>query len=367
MDNLKINVVPMIVEGNLYQSQLSEGLEKLGNQVRGVSNETFFLPAKIKATDADILHLHWLDTFFCLSSSRRNPLLLRLEPLAVLAKLSLSILGLMTLKLGGIKIVWTAHNLKNHENLYPLSDRFFTSFIIKLSDAIITHCEVAKAELVSQFRLKTADKIFTVYHGNYIDCYENKISKPEARKHLAIPDTSLTFLFLGHIRPYKGISELIETYQQLDQRDTCLAIAGKVYDAEMAEQLQQKASDDDNIRFFPGFVPDDQIQVYMNACDVVVFPYRRILTSGAVILAMSFGKACIAPRIGCIGEILSDTGAFLYDVNDSQGLSQALQLAMEYRTELGKMGERNRQTANQWNWLNIAEKTCEVYRYCLER
>jgi len=58
----------------------------------------------------------------------------------------------------------------------------------------------------------------------------------------------------------------------------------------------------------------------MNACDVVVFPYQEILTSGAVILAMSFGRACVAPRLGCIQDVLDDKGAFIYEPSNKAGL-----------------------------------------------
>ncbi|WP_242482112.1 glycosyltransferase, partial [Trichormus variabilis] len=72
----------------------------------------------------------------------------------------------------------------------------------------------------------------------------------------------------------------------------------------MTDMLLQKIDNEPNIKFIPGFVPSEKLQIYLNACDVVVFPYRDILTSGAVMLAMSFGRACIAPRKGCIAEVL---------------------------------------------------------------
>ena len=116
-----------------------------------------------------------------------------------------------------------------------------------------------------------------------------------------------------------------------------------------------------NIKFMPGFIPDDQIQVYMNASDAVILPYRDILTSGAAILAMSFGRACIAPRLGCINDILDEHGAFLYDPDATDGLVRALKSAVASGRDLSRMGAYNRYLAKQWDWERIAQRTLDVY------
>ena len=65
-----------------------------------------------------------------------------------------------------------------------------------------------------------------------------------------------------------------------------------------------------------GFVPDDELQVYLRAADVVATPFLEILTSGSVLLAMSFERAVIAPRRGCVAETVGDDGGILYDADD---------------------------------------------------
>jgi len=57
---------------------------------------------------------------------------------------------------------------------------------------------------------------------------------------------------------------------------------------------------DKRIKVFLDFIPDNDIQIYMNAADIIVLPYLDILNSGVAILAMSFGKPVIAPRTGSI-------------------------------------------------------------------
>jgi glycosyltransferase involved in cell wall biosynthesis len=84
-----------------------------------------------------------------------------------------------------------------------------------------------------------------------------------------------------------------------------------------------------------------------------------------VILAMSFGRACIAPRKGCIGDVLDGSGGFLYDPDEQEGLLQAMRSAIENKAVLQHMGEHNLNAAAQWSWSRIVGMTYSVYNNCL--
>lgn len=351
MGSLKLIFWPLWIAENPYQKLLIEQLEKLGVQMGEENTRTILLIGQQKP---DILHLHWLHPYFQAS----NQLISLFNVVKFISKLAL-------LRLAGIKIVWTAHNLKNHESLNPLSDKLCTTLVVRLCHAIIAHCESAKDEVITNFYLKNKDKIFVIPHGNYIDFYQNSISKAEARKELQISESTLLLLFLGGIRPYKGVPEMIESFKQLRQDGLQLLIAGKPLNKEFGELVQQKIAGQDNIKLIADFIPEAQVQVFMNACDVAVFPYRDILTSGAVVLAMSFGRACIAPRKSCMGEVLDRSGAFLYDPDVESGLLQAMSSAINMKADLVDMGKHNRQLAEQYSWERIAKMTLDVYQWCL--
>ncbi|MEH1843267.1 MAG: glycosyltransferase family 4 protein [Nostoc sp.] len=359
MENIKSIFLPKaFVDGNPYITQLSDNLEKVGIELALPSlssSTTFFLPLVILREKADFIHLHWLDPFFIYPNQFN------------LLKLLIVVCQLVLLKSFGIKIIWTVHNLKNHESINFIFDRIYSIVIAELSNAIITHCQVAKEQVLKEFSIRNKHKVYVIPHGNYIDFYENKIEKATAREKLGLKHSNLVFLFLGSIRPYKGVFELIDTFNQLDSDKIQLVIAGRVHhdSQEITDILRQKIANDERIKFFPGFVPTDEIQLYMNACDAVIFPYRDILTSGGVLLAMSFGKACIAPRKGCIGEVLDNAGAFLYEIDDENGLTKAMNSALKKHYELFFMGQHNLQLAEEYNWKHIAKMTADVYRYCL--
>ena len=356
MNKLKVKFCPQW-PNNPYQNLLAEQLEKLGVQMEdNVSNGRLSLPTTGTHPLPNILHLHALYPFF-LSSNKLKASLRSVQ----------SLWQLLNLKRMGVKIVWTAHDLKYHENRYPKLDQIFTSLVARIAHAIIAHGETAKQEVVEAFHLKNKDKIFVIPHGNYLDYYENKIDRLEARRILEISDTSFVMLFLGLIRPYKGVLELIDTFKQLHQDEVNLVIAGKVAVAELQEKIQQKISGHDRIKFVPGFVADDKIQTYMNACDVVALPYGDILTSGSTVLAMSFSRPCIVPNRGCIGEMLDESGAFLYDPDNNEGLLDAMNRAVQEKSNLLQMGQHNYQLADQWSWSRVAKMTLDVYQFCLSR
>ncbi len=362
----KVSFAPTFPGGSLYQDLLAKHLEHIGIHVDGIDRRQRFLPVPAIYNKSNIVHLHWLHSFFSPPFSVKSNIFRYLvSPLALL-RLTFFIAGLGILKFVGVKIVWTAHNLKYHEQIYPLLDRICTASVVFLSDAIIAHCDAAKCEISRKFNLINDKKIYVIPHGNFISNYSDEINRDEARKVINVPQDSFVFLFFGFIRPYKGVFELIEAFQRLPGNNLYLVIVGKTLNEEISEQILKKIENYTNIKFLPGFVPDDKVQVYMNSSDIVVLPYRDVLTSGAGVLAMSFAKACAAVRIGCIGDILDDKGAFLYELNDQNGLQKAMYAASQNRDVLESMGKHNRQKVAQWSWEFVAEKTQEVYEYCLE-
>ncbi len=353
-NKLKAIFLPVFEQINPYQEQLIKHLVALGMQIEKGNTSNYLIPTIIEEGKPNILHLHWL-----------HPLFVRSNWLKSLIRLTILIAELYILRLIGIKIIWTAHNIKNHDSLYLKFDQICTTFIAKISHGIIAHSQTAKDEICKKLKIKNRDKIFVVPHGNYIGYYDNNIDRVEARKKLNLPSEKVVMLLLGSIRANKGIIELIEHFKQLKQEEVELVIAGKPANKELEQLIEQKIEVQENIQLISGFVPDREIQTYMNACDVVVFPYQEILTSGAVFLAMSFGKACIAPRNCCLGEVLDDDGTFLYNSNCQNGLLQAMECAINNQPKLISMGKHNLQLAEQFNWRKVADMTFKVYQHCL--
>lgn len=304
----------------------------------------------------DIIHIHWQHKFLLGRNKMRT----------ILRSLSF-ITQVLLMKTLGKKVIWTVHNIKNHEKRHEKLEVFFSTILAHCVDAIIVHCEFARCKVREIYKIRNKKKIAVIPHGSYLDVYKNSVSIDKARKYLNLSSSDLTFLLFGNIRPYKGVLELIHSFRRLDAEHAKLIIAGKPEDKRLYRVLKEEVRDDSSIRMIPRFISDDEIQTFMNATDVLVLPYREILTSGAAMLGISFGKAIIAPRIGCLSDTLDNSGSFLYDSKEEHALLNAMKDALFSRGKLREMGNYNFTLAEKFNWQDIAASTYEVYRSCLHK
>jgi glycosyltransferase involved in cell wall biosynthesis len=98
-------------------------------------------------------------------------------------------------------------------------------------------------------------------------------------------------------------------------------------------------------------VPSENLQLYLNACDVVVLPYREDLTSGAAMLALSFGRPVVAPRMGTLEELLTDDCGVLYDPRSDAALVDAMRAARMRHFSAQAIVSR----AQQFSWDRSAQ------------
>lgn len=349
---MKVIFIPDYRKGNPYQRLLANSLLKEGVEVIFIS--TFSLLGLFKKLKnnwkPDVLHIHWPHKYIM-----SNNLIFSI------IKSILFLISLWILKFYRVRLIWTVHNLISHESEFKNVEIFFTNLLAKLCDKLIAHSKFASNEVNKFYKIKKS-KIEIIFHGNYIGQYENIISKEKARVILGIDLKNFIFLSFGQIRKYKGLPNLVESFFQLSSIHKFLFIVGKPSSIVMKEYLEKKCARNINSRFIPEFIKDEKIQIYMNSADVIVLPYKSILTSGAIILAMSFKRPIIAPRIGCIKDTLDNTGSFLYDPNKKNGLLEAMEKALKLdKKVIDEMGKHNYELIKKIKWSDIAKRTYNVY------
>jgi beta-1,4-mannosyltransferase len=347
-----------------FYKQNSFQLE-LANALRAHGVETIFinhirvslfpiLRAVLQNGKPDIIHLHWTGVFL----AGRNRIIRLLRSILFLFEL-------FTLKILGIKLVWTVHNLIDHEKTDPVIEKYVNRICCTgLYNKIIVLSFYSVEAVMQAYQLpnRLLSKISIVPHGHYINSYRNTISKDQARAKLGIDNEDVVFLYLGQIKPYKGVFQLVEEFKKISNPRVFLLVAGKPKPELLKNELENACRGNKKIRTCLEFIPDDEIQLYMNAADIVALPFQDILNSGSVVLAMSFGKAVICPNIGSIPEILDDRGGFLYKPDDETGLVNAMNSAL--KSDLTSMGEHNFKKIKSFDWGMIAEKTYIVYKSC---
>jgi glycosyltransferase involved in cell wall biosynthesis len=393
-DDPTVLAVPDYRGSNPYQAELAAGLEREGVAVETSSGDGLLFPVTrtlVAAGTPPVLHVHFLAPYMVVGDDRLERLGLA-GPLSALLGLHL-VVDLLVASLLTDRLVWTAHDLRNHDGRAVRTERFLKHVFVRfLCDAVVVHCDRAKDVLRETFGLpeRTRGKMVTVPHGHFLDEYPDEVDRQTARDRLDLPLEATVLLFFGWIRRYKNVPALVETFGDIDDEDVRLVVAGKPQTEELARAVETAARGDDRVTTTLGFVPDDEVATYMRAADVVALPFetddQTLLTSGSVLLAMGFGRAVVAPRLGCVGELLTGgrraawdggtvrstgsgsgrggasvsltAGGVVYESTDD--LEAALRTALD--ADLDDCGTRNRAYTEGLTWDRIAARTAAVYR-----
>jgi glycosyltransferase involved in cell wall biosynthesis len=323
---------------NPYLSTLSERLEQRGAQVED------FTFARAYSERFDVVHIHWPDLHLHARSWWRS-----------IAK-QVRLAALLTLlRVRGTRIVWTIHNLKPHERHHTLPEMLFPIWFPRLCTHVIAMTASGLAAAQQEYPPLVRKATAVIPHGHYRDAYPSAASRSASRAQLGLADR-FTFLFFGSIRRYKNVPLLIEAFRNLHRQDVQLLIVGQPLKLDI-EPLQRSAANDSRIRLHLEFVPERAVPLYMGAADVVVLPFDSILNSGSVLLALSFNRAVLAPRLGSLPEIQHRVGArwvTLYDGPLSTAhLMQAMHQDLIDEGEIADLGA--------FEWDAITQQTLDLY------
>ena len=119
------------------------------------------------------------------------------------------------------------------------------------------------------------------------------------------------------------------------------------------------------------FIPDEEIELYLKAADVLVLPYKEIFQSGVLFLAYSFGLPVVATDVGSFrAEIVEGSTGFLCQPGDSAELAKAIE--MYFGSDLFKNLDTRRQDIKDYadahhSWNSVADLTRNAYVEMLGR
>jgi glycosyltransferase involved in cell wall biosynthesis len=338
---MKSNKVFFIPRNHEYVRRLKQHLEKAGVSVvllKPFHYSSFTNLLKIlffRLKGYRIIHVHWLYIF----------------PLGSVMK------GFYYFCKGlGIKVIWEMHNILPHG--YVENDKNNCQWFYEKADAIIFHSgdDIQRAKAL--FSTDT-DKIHTIIpHGNFNGSYENTISKKEARRHLSIPDDDRALLCFGFIRKNRGYEYLIEAVK--DMKNTIVVIAGKPEDKDVCKKLLVYEKRLPQLRLFAKWIPDEEIQYYFNASDIVVLPYTDITTSGVIPLAYAFSRPVITTNIGGLKDVVNDDTGIIVPTKDAEALRNAIEHI--FSRDLLAMGKcAYEYSRKEFSWESNAQKIKELY------
>jgi glycosyltransferase involved in cell wall biosynthesis len=257
------------------------------------------------------------------------------------------------LKRAGIRVVMTVHDtVPFNDSPSSKGQNLGWKSTLELFDALIVHTQQSKTNLES---MQIDVPVFIVPHGLLGFGPEPAAENTPGK---------LTFLFFGSIKPYKGVDILLRAFQKANGSRTAeLIIVGNCSEGpgEVAGLIKDLAIED-CVRFECRFFDDAEVPAILAQGDVVVFPYRRIDGSGALLTALAYGKPVIATDVGMFRELLAEPEA-LVEANSVDALARKLTELIQNPLHVETLRAVAMRTAdNIPTWTQIGIATAGVYK-----
>ncbi|MHB0866615.1 MAG: glycosyltransferase family 4 protein [Thermoleophilia bacterium] len=361
-----------------YSYCLARALRAAGSEVTLITNQNYDLG--FMAAEFPIVRLFRRSRLYPLDIirfwrlyRRERPDIIHYQSWLKFPALELILLRLQ--KRHGTALVHTAHDWLPHQRR-PHHGYLFRAFY-RAFDRIIMHSESGRGFLQDRLGV-AADRIVVIPHGNYgFFLTDHSLTKEISRQRLGLEADRFWFLFFGRMDPHKGLDLAIRALARMGQekewqgtgftlpRLPGLIVAGKPETGDMQtyEQLIDDLHLQQRVRLFTGHIPTPDIQLYFQAADAVVLPYRESSTSGILHLAMGFGQPLIACAVGGLKDAIIDgvTG-ILVPPEDDAALARAMDRVA------GDSGLRQKLAAGwsgveaEHSWDVIAGRTQAVYQ-----
>lgn len=249
-------------------------------------------------TGADIVHLHWPDGF----AFHRG--------LLKTAWRSILLLGLLGwYRRRGARIVWTVHNLRSEDRFHPRLESWFWQRLYRRIDGWIALNRFTSDTVAGMPVLRGLPHA-VIPHGLYPQLQAAPVQSSMRSRRTRL-------LVFGKLRRYKELPLLLEAFAGIKDTNISLTIAGQCEDPVLAQTLEERSQQLKHLQLILRFLPDAELDAQLRASDFVIIPYAGALNSGAIFLALAYGKRVIAPATPGFIEIADDFGHELVRLFDA--------------------------------------------------
>ena len=326
---------PNYSKRNSYQTNLYSQHKNLGYNICFLSNPTLNnIPSKFLIAKNKIFHQHWVKPFYYESINMEDGV----------TRINNYINILKIYKLFGVKILWTIHNLLDHDinDMQKQLNIYANKKISEISNKIYVFSKHSIEMLCKQINFDISNKCIVLEHPLYYDIL-NCISQIPPELNIKYLYGKTVLLHVGILKPYKGIVNLLKSFSLCSVNNLYLIIAGEIMDNNIIMTFENLPSNIRNkIVIIKRRISDAEIKGLMEIADVIVNPYNKILTSGSFYLNTTFKKPTIAPNIGFFPEIINDNvNGFLFDSNKNNLVDIIKKVSTLDKSYLANIGEKN--------------------------
>lgn len=177
----------------------------------------------------------------------------------------------------------------------------------------------------------------------------------------------LNIVFLGRLVKRKGLLELIDAYNHVDDevaKKTRLIICGK---GPLKQKANQNVRVDRDVKFV-GFVPEKDKSNYLASADIAVFPSTGGESFGIVLIeAMASGsKVVIGGNNAGYASILGQQPYLLFNPTDRQAFVEHLELFVNDEKLRDRMYKWQQTTVEQYDISVVGPKIIKMYKEAID-
>lgn len=216
-------------------------------------------------------------------------------------------------------------NCKEGDLRYRLT-RAMETRAIKQADAVTTICEGLRKDIIAR---GVDDKKVTVIPNavNPDKFVLGGEADPVLKKQLNL-DGARVLGFIGSFYAYEGLSMLLDGLPKIRQQHPdikVLLVGGGPQDEALKQQAKEMGIED--LVIFAGRVPHDQVHLYYDLIDILVYPrlsmrLTELVTPLKPLEAMAQGRLFVASDVGGHKELVQDgVNGRLFKANDVDAMS----------------------------------------------
>ena len=260
-------------------------------------------------------------------------------------------------------IICLADNIVPHE--HRPGDRLLTNYFIQRIDGLIA---MSKSVLTEALTFRKDLALGYCPHPIF-DTYGEMLTFESAKTKLGLDPNTRYLLFFGFIRDYKGLDLLIRAFsdERLRKYPVKLLVAGEYYSSsEPYLTLIKELHLEEWIELRTDFIPDEEVNLYFSAADMVVQPYKSATQSGVTQIGYHFNKPMLVTNVGGLSEIIPD-GVIGYVVEPESG-AIADALVDFYAHERMTYFETNIvEEKKKFSWSNMVKTFTSVYNQAIDK
>ncbi len=291
-------------------------------------------------TPADVFHVQWWS----------------------LPLLPVTLAMIILMKLRGKRIVVTVHNILPHESKGVFVSA--TKAVCRFADRVLVHGKNNVRQFIAHYGIPETTVRNVAIGMNA--CISKLIPMQEARRELRIPQTTRTILSFGIIRPYKGVSDLLEALPKVASEvpEVRLIIAGKPWTDWAPYQARiDELNLAERLDLHLDYIPTEKVPVFFASADVVVVPYTHFNAQSAVAAqSISFKRPTIVSDVGGLPECVDNDPNWIVPPSDPDALAARLiEFFRHEESQSAAFNELAQRVLDKFSWPRIAERHLQIY------